>query len=113
MLDADQDSFGIIDRSGDQSSVTFKSTEPMKFDIIRIEEAIELGQRVRGFEIAIRQDESWHTIASGTTIGPRRVLRLSSPVEASEIRFDFESPAPVCISELGVYKLNMSQEQPR
>ena len=113
MLDGDQDTFGSILFDSTRSTTTFTSSSPMEFDVIRIEEAISLGQRVRDFSVSIRHDQTWRKIAGGTTIGPRRVIRLAAPVVASEIRFEFESLAPVCVSEIGLYKLNTNTESPR
>jgi alpha-L-fucosidase len=80
--------------------------EPREIDIIRIEEMISLGQRVKSFAVSAMIDGSWQQVASATTIGPRRVLKLAAPVTTKMVRIELnESLAPPVISEVGLYKL--------
>ena len=52
---------------------------------ILIQEYIKLGQRVKSFTVEIEKDGNWQQIASGTTIGYKRILR-TDPVEAQKVR---------------------------
>lgn len=113
MLDGDPDSYWHDDKNQLSSGFALSTPKEVEFDVIRIEEAIELGQRVRSFTVSIRNAESWSEIARGTTIGPRRVIRLSKPGRAKAIRVEFESLAPACISEVGIFKLDGISENTR
>ncbi len=57
--------------------VEFVFPEAITFDEVWLEEPIQLGQRVERFRIRAAQDSRWIDIASGTTIGPRRILRVA------------------------------------
>ena len=56
-----------------------------RFDTVVILETIEQGQRIDGFTIAIDEGSGWRTVASGTTIGAKRIVRIK-PVEADRVR---------------------------
>lgn len=89
-----------------QPHLTLILKEPREIDIIRIEELIALGQRVKSFTVFAMTDGNWQPIASATTIGPRRVLKLPAPVTTKMIRIQLtDSLAPPVISEVGLYKL--------
>ena len=60
------------------------------FDVAMLQEDISRGQRVEKFVIEARSGNGWDTIATGTTIGHKRLLRLP-PVTADEIRLSITS----------------------
>lgn len=47
---------------------------------IRLEEAIQFGQRVEAFQVQVRIFNVWVEVAAGTTIGAQRILRLEQAV---------------------------------
>jgi alpha-L-fucosidase len=74
------------------------------FDLIRLREPIELGQRVEGFAVDAWQNGAWSEIATATTVGNCRLIRLSSPVTASKVRLRVtQSPAPVLLYDFGLF----------
>jgi alpha-L-fucosidase len=58
---------------------------PSRFDQVRVREATALGQRVEGWALDAVVGGAWNTIAVGTTVGVRRILRFE-PVTASRVR---------------------------
>ncbi|MCX5663205.1 MAG: glutamate--tRNA ligase family protein [Planctomycetota bacterium] len=72
--------------------------------VIRIEEAIQLGQRVDAFHVELRgSDGVWRKTVQGTTIGVRRILRLEGEgVNGVRVVID-ESRACPCISRVSIY----------
>lgn len=76
------------------------------FDIIMIQEDITRGQRVEKFHVEISKDgKTWETIASGTTIGYKRLIKLDEPVCAKNVRYVIdETRAPANISAFCLYK---------
>jgi alpha-L-fucosidase len=77
---------------------------PTTFDVVKIRERIELGQRVEKFAVDAWVDGAWTQVASGTTIGPRRILRFPH-VTATKVRLRIASAlaCPV-LSELSLFK---------
>ncbi len=66
------------------------------FDIIMLQEYIPLGQRVTEFHIESNDATGWHLVASGTTIGYKRLLR-TAVTETRHLRIIIDSAlaAPV------------------
>jgi alpha-L-fucosidase len=77
---------------------------PSTFDVVKLSEFIELGQRVEEFEVDYLDGKEWKTLVTGTTIGPRRIIR-TKPVTTGTVRLKIlKSNACPVISEFGLYK---------
>jgi alpha-L-fucosidase len=50
---------------------------PRTFDRVLLAEAIGHGQRVKSFEVRVEEGGAWRTVAEGTTINRKRLLRIS------------------------------------
>jgi alpha-L-fucosidase len=75
------------------------------FDALSLQEDIRQGQRVELWEFEVEDHGHWVQVASGTTIGYKRLLRFP-PVTASRVRLRILSSRldPV-IAKIGLYKL--------
>ena len=68
-----------------------------------VQEAITLGQRVEAFSIEAFTSGAWKTVAEGTTIGHKRILRFPS-ISASKIRLHIkQARACPAISNFSLY----------
>ena len=76
LTDGDRDTYWATDDNVTTAEATVDLGEVMLFNRVRVQEYIALGQRVEGFAIDAYIDAAWREIATGTTIGPRRILRL-------------------------------------
>jgi alpha-L-fucosidase len=77
---------------------------PGAFNIIRLREAIQLGQRIGSFAVDTWQHGAWTQIAQGTSIGSCRVVLLDKPIEATRLRLRItESEACIALAELGIH----------
>ena len=80
-----------------------KAGEEIAYTEEMIQEYIKLGQRVKNFTVEVEKDGNWQVIASGTTIGYKRILRID-PVEAQKVRISIkDSKACPVISNVEVY----------
>lgn len=61
-----------------------KFTEPAK--CIVLQEEIRYGQKIKSFVVEYSDGGSWKEIASGTTVGHKRILRFEEPVPSGKIR---------------------------
>jgi len=85
------------------SSAVFQLKGKKTFDIIELQEHIAKGQRVEGFSVEIMENSSWKEIATGTTIGYKRLLRFA-PVTTDRIRVTItEARYNALISNIGIY----------
>jgi len=74
------------------------------FRVIALKEDIRWGQRVDAFAVECWNAGNWAPLASGTGIGPRRLLRLDKPATTSRLRLRItEASASPVLSQLSLY----------
>ena len=89
------------DSNQGQITLTFKRRT---FDVVMLQEFIELGQRVKSFSVEARIEQSWIQVAGGTTIGYKRLLRLPYSVTADGLRVTIlDSRACPTIRAIGLF----------
>lgn len=77
--------------------------ETPEIKYIVLQEYIALGQRVKAFTVEAWQDDSWKPLATGTTVGYKRILKVD-PVTTSKLRIKItDSRACPVISNVEVY----------
>ncbi len=77
--------------------------EPRRFDQVAVREAVALGQRVEEWAIEAEVDGAWRTLARGSTIGIRRILRFPQ-VTSHRVRVVVvRARACPAIAEVGLY----------
>ncbi|TWU40865.1 alpha-L-fucosidase [Novipirellula artificiosorum] len=104
LTDGDRNSYWAADDQVTTAELVLHFEKPTEFDRIRIQEYIPLGQRVQQFAVDAELDHVWQEIASGTTIGPRRVLRVA-PITAEAVRIRIkQSRACPTLSTMELYK---------
>lgn len=113
LLDGDYDSFWAVDDDVLTPSVTVIFNSPKKFNRIVLQEYIPLGQRIAGFTIeALSRDGLWHNIASGTTVGYKRIV-LVPQTEATAVRVNIdEALACPVLNSLAVYQDDIYSGEP-
>ncbi|MDR1102748.1 MAG: alpha-L-fucosidase [Tannerella sp.] len=76
---------------------------PRTLNYVSIREYIRLGQRVKQFEVDVWKDDAWACVATGTTVGYRRILPLDG-VSASRLRLRItDAKACPLISTVEIY----------
>jgi len=75
------------------------------FNVIQLRENIKLGQRIEGAAIDIWEQNDWKQIATVTSIGANKLIRLPQNITASKLRLRITA-SPVCIalSDFGLFK---------
>lgn len=73
-----------------QRVASFLPAIAVTFNVAMLQEDISMGQRVEKFVIEARLDNQWETVATGSTIGYKRLLRFPA-VKADEIRLTIKS----------------------
>lgn len=82
----------------------FGFPEPKTFDVIEVSEYIKKGQRVESFRVEAFLKGEWKEIASGTTIGYKRLLRIS-PVTSDKVRLVIsEARHDALISDFSLFR---------
>ena len=87
---------------------------PQSFDFIRLSETIQYGVRVDDFVVEIKNNNAWQTIASHTSIGQQRIIRLEKAVTAKQIRLRvLSATAAPMIANFGLFLLPVIIEEPK
>ncbi|ADB39884.1 alpha-L-fucosidase [Spirosoma linguale] len=103
VLDASRDTYWAAAEGAKQATLDIDLGKPTTLNRLLIEEYIALGQRVKKFSVAAWQKDGYQTIASGTTIGNRRILRFPT-VTTTKIRVSIdESKASPLIRHIEMY----------
>jgi alpha-L-fucosidase len=104
IVDKDESSYWAGDDSVRGASLEIDLGTPVVFDRILIQEPIQFGQRISEFGIEGKIGGEWKELAKGTTIGYKRILRIS-PVQADKIRLIIKNATNTpAISNFGLYK---------
>jgi alpha-L-fucosidase len=75
------------------------------FDIIGLGENIRLGQRIEAFAIDIWLDNKWQQLATGTSIGYKRLIKLNNNITTQKLRLRItRSPVCIALSNFGLYE---------
>jgi alpha-L-fucosidase len=76
---------GIAETSGSGDALTLELAEPERVDHVILQEDCRFGQRVRAFRVEARSGGGWITLASGSSIGHKRILPVA-PHSCSALR---------------------------
>ena len=86
LLDGRGDTYWAAEDAVREADVAFDLERETPFNVIRVCEAIRFGQRIDAIAVDRWSGSAWEQLAAATSVGPRRVIRLASPVTASRVR---------------------------
>jgi alpha-L-fucosidase len=101
--DANKETYWATDDDVTTGSIelAFKNEQPINYVVLQ--EYIRLGQRVKKFKIEALKGDVWETIAEGTTVGYKRIVKVD-PIMAKGIRVQIvDARACPLISNVKVY----------
>ncbi|MCK5461356.1 MAG: alpha-L-fucosidase, partial [Bacteroidales bacterium] len=103
VTDGDTETYWATDDKVTTASVTVDLGEKKEIKYIFVQEYIKFGQRVKAFDIEVEKDGQWEKVASSTTIGYKKILRLG-PVSTTKVRINItEARACPLISNVEIY----------
>lgn len=103
VCDNDRSTYWACDDGITNGWIILSFKQPEEFNVVMLQERIELGQRISGFVIEAFVNNNWQTIKSGTTIGYKRLLCFPT-VKAEKIRLKITgSRACPVLSTFAVY----------
>ncbi len=101
--DANHETYWATDDGVTDASLIIDFKEPIRFNRFLIQEYIRLGQRVKQFTVEAEVNGNWKVIATETTIGYKRILRLPA-TKTSKIKLHIkDAKASPLISNIEVY----------
>ncbi len=103
VLNGDRTAYWATDDGVTTGSVTVDLGKARTFDHVVLQEHIELGQRILRFSVDAHSGGQWRSIAEGTSIGWKRILRTDA-VTADKVRFNvLEAKACPTLSTVSLY----------
>jgi alpha-L-fucosidase len=103
VVDGNKDTYWATNDNVKTASIVFDFEKPIAVNRILLQEYIKLGQRVKAFTVEAKIDGQWKTIASETTIGYKRILRIDR-VTVSALKINItDSKASIVISNIQAY----------
>lgn len=104
LLDGDRATCWSTDDQVTTPEVTLQLPRAISFDLVRLRENIQLGQRVDGFAVDVWEKGAWAIFATGSSVGSCRILRSQTPVTTNRVRLRItRSPACPALTEFGLF----------
>ncbi|MEZ2335779.1 alpha-L-fucosidase [Mucilaginibacter sp. RCC_168] len=105
LLDNDRYSYWATDDKVAIPQLIIDLHTPKIFNVIRLRENIKLGQRIDSLAVDAFANGKWQQIASATSIGGNRLIRLTQNITATKLRLRITgSQASIALSDFGIYK---------
>lgn len=102
-VDDDRSTYWAVDDTTKEATLTLRLRQESVLGHIVLQEPIILGQRIRAFRVEAETDGAWHKVASGTSIGWKRILACT-PVRTSAVRIIIEAcAASPALATVAVY----------
>jgi alpha-L-fucosidase len=102
VADNNPETYWATDNGIVNATIELKLAKAVHMKYIVLKEYIRLGQRVKAFDVQVFADNSWKTVASGTTIGHERILKVSAEAESVRLVIKDSKACPL-ISSVEVY----------
>lgn len=103
VIDGDKETYWATDDDVTTGNIEIGLAGERTVSYIVLQEYIRLGQRVKEFTVEAWKNGSWQPIASGTTIGYKRILKTNA-VQTNRIRISIKaSKACPLISSVEIY----------
>ena len=101
--DGNGETYWTTENNITNASLVIDLEEPVEFNRFVIQEYIPFGQRIQEFTLEAMVENNWKLLASETTIGYKRILRLPT-VKTSSVRLNIiRSKASPLISNIELY----------
>ncbi len=109
-IDGNTETYWATDDAVLNASITIDLNESTELNAVLLQEYIALGQRVTSFSIDALLGNEFSEIATGTTIGNRRIVKLDH-IHTDQLKININARACPLISNIEVFKVpDMSSE---
>ena len=103
VIDGDKNTYWTTDDAVTTGLIEVDLGKVQTVKYVTLKEHIQLGQRIKAFTVEAWQNGQWQKVANATTIGYKRILKIT-PTNTQKIRINItESKACPVISEVEVY----------
>jgi alpha-L-fucosidase len=103
LTDGKEGTFWATDNGVRTGTIEITLNQKEAITYVLLQEYIPLGQRVKAFTVEAWQNNNWQQVAEGTTIGYKRILKIT-PVETTKLRITInDAKACPVLSNLELY----------
>jgi alpha-L-fucosidase len=103
-VDGNVDTFWAASEGKTSARLEFDLGSERTFNVLNIQEPIALGERTTQHHIEAKSNGVWTTIATGTTIGQRKLHRVGTVSASSVALVISQARGAPAIAEFGVYE---------
>jgi len=105
LLDNNKTTYWATQDQVHEATIELNLPASKTFDIISLQEYIQLGQRIEAYTIEVFENGAWKKVYDGTSIGAKRLIKLDTPVTTNKVKINItKSPVCITLSEIGLYK---------
>lgn len=105
LLDASRYTYWATDDKVTTPELVINLHQSKTFNVVRLRENIKLGQRIDAVAVDIWSNNKWEEVATATSIGSNRLIRLKDDATTSKVRLRITSAAASpALSDLGLFK---------
>ncbi|MFM9838231.1 MAG: alpha-L-fucosidase [Cyclobacteriaceae bacterium] len=103
LTDGNKETYWTTDDGVTTASLVVQLQKEGLVKYIVLKEFIQLGQRIKSFQIEIEQDGAWKKVAVATTVGYKRILKIE-PAISDKVRISItDAKACPIISDIEIY----------
>ncbi|MFK7983415.1 MAG: alpha-L-fucosidase [Saprospiraceae bacterium] len=103
VVDGQKETYWATEDGQHTAAITIELNTSTTFNRFLVQEHIALGQRVKAFSLEAKTDNSWKEIATATTIGYKRILRLPTTTTTAVRLTIKDAKASPTISNIELY----------
>lgn len=103
LVDTDRYSYWATDDVVKQAELIIDLPRAVSFNIIRLRENIKLGQRIDSVVVDEWHDGKWAKLASATSIGANRIIRMANFTNTDKLRLRVFAPVSITLSDIGLF----------
>jgi alpha-L-fucosidase len=105
LTDNDRYSYWATDDDLLNPQLIVELSKTQTFNVIRLRENIKLGQRITSFAVDADINHEWKEIATATSIGANRLIRLPQNITTTKVRLRITgADACIALSDFGLFK---------
>ncbi len=104
LLDGNRNTYWCTDDAVKTAEVELTLPIETTFNLVRLREHIQLGQRIEAIEVDRWANGQWETFAKATSIGACRLIRAENDIKTARVRLRItQSAACPALSEFGLF----------
>jgi len=112
IVDTDKRSFWAADEKDSKPSFTYVLQKAINLNAILLQEPIQLGQRVKRYDVILTDENGQEELITGYTIGNKRILAFRErKIKSIQVRF-LDARGQILISNFEILRITSQRNEP-